>query len=120
MAGKVMICATCDAAPDNCKSCWLELLSASSATTSVPVRVPLAMGANATAIKHCSEEGSCVPEVQSVPPEGIWAKFCAISTFETFNGWLPALETVRVCGTVTDPTNVVPKVSAAGWFRLTS
>src|ERR1700726_4291588 len=105
MGGKVMVCATCKPAPDNCTACALaELLSALSARVNVPANGPLMVGARATAIKHCAEEDSCVLEEQSVRPEGTCVKVAVSARFETVKVWLPALETVRVCGALVEPT----------------
>lgn len=83
MAGNVIVCATCNAIPDNGTACTLAgLLSALSVTENEPVRVPLSMGANATAIEHCAEEDSCVLAVQSVSPEGICVKLAESARLE--------------------------------------
>lgn len=116
---KVMVCAIWAPMPDSCAFCALvALLSALSVSVTVPVSVPLIVGAKATAIKHCPEEDSCELEVQSVPPESVCVKYVVIARFDTVNGWLPALETVRTCEVVVEPILVLAKTSGAACVRL--
>src|ERR1700728_645608 len=114
-----MVCATWEPLPDTCTACALAgLLSPLSVSVAVPVRVPLATGAKASAMKHCPEEESCVLEVQSLPPEDTCVKFGVIARFDTVNSWLPGLETVTGCEVLVEPMLVLARKSAAACVRL--
>src|SRR5580700_2931025 len=108
-----MAWAICKPPPDNCTVCMLAgLSSALSVTVSVPASVPALKGVNSTATRHCAPEARSVLEVQSVPPEGTTVKFAEAATFDTLKVWLPASETVTVCGALVEPTGVLAKVKA--------
>src|ERR1700728_466485 len=114
-----MVWLACVAAP--CRTTlWVTdvALSELSVSATVPVRVPLAVGAKATAMEHCPEEDSCVVELQSLAPDGTCVKFVVIVRFDTVNSWFPALETVRPCEVLVEPMLVLAKTSAAACVQL--
>ena len=121
MAGKVMVCGSSAPVPDNGTACELaRLFSALSVKVTLPGRVPEAVGANATAIRHCPAEASAVLELQSVPPEASWVKLVLTTRFDTLNPWLPASVTETTCAALVEPMLVLANVSVAARLRFTS
>ena len=101
---------------------WVVLLAFRllSVSVTVPVKVPVCVGAKATAIRHWPPDDTFEVELQSVPPEAVCVKLPIIARFDIMSCWLPALVIVTVWAALVVSALVVGKTSPAARLRFTS